>query len=102
MALMLFNGQIGSPIVNALLAGNVTQNHARVHQMVDLGELTNEVDTSLLARSLSTCTWSTILLWMKGLIEDAAFKQEYQRAPLLVLASSMSSKTRSKYRTALR
>lgn len=102
MALMLFNGQIGSPIVNALLVNNVSQNLKRVREMIELKELTEDVDANLLARTLSTCTWSTNLLWMKGLIPDSEFKREYQRAPLLVLAPAMSPSTLEKYRHYLR
>jgi len=97
MALMLFNGQIDSPIVNTLLTDNVTQSLERILQMIELGELEEEIDPQLLARGLGVCTWSTNLLWMKGLIADSEFKREYQRAPLLVLAPAMTAKTRKKY-----
>ena len=89
MALMLFNGQIGSPIVETLLVNNVRQNHERIHQMIDAGEITTEFDPQLLARNLSVCTWSTILLWMKEVIADSEFRREYVRAPLLVLAPAL-------------
>ena len=44
MALMLFNGQIGSPIVETLLVNNVRQNHERIHQMIDAGEITTVIN----------------------------------------------------------
>ncbi len=102
MTLMLFNGQIGSPIVNTLLVNNVTQSLGQIKEMIELGELTDEIDSKLLANNLSTCTWSTNLLWMKDLIPDREFKKEYQRAPLLVLAPAMTPATREKYGKYLR
>ncbi len=102
MTLMLFNGQIGSPIVDTLLVNNVKQSLAQVHDMIAQGELTREIEPELLARNLSTCTWSTNLLWMKGIIPDNRFKREYQRAPILVLAPAMSPAALKKYKKLLR
>ena len=102
MTLMLFNGQVESPIVKTLLINNVSQNLERVHEMIELGELTTDINAELLSRNLSTCTWSTNLLWMKGVVQDRDFKKEYLRAPLLVLAPAMSTATRKKYAKHLR
>ena len=97
MALMLFNGHPESPIVGALLANNVEQSNARIAQMHALGEIGEEIDAQALARNLGVCSWSTILLWMKGFISDDAFAKEYRRAPLFVLAPAMTARARRKY-----
>lgn len=97
MALMLFNGQIHSPIVKTLLATSVKQNLEQVQAMIDLGEITDQVDPNLLANTLSTCTWSIILLWMKQIIADKSFKKEYLRAPILVLAPAMTPNSYKRY-----
>ncbi len=97
MALMLFNGEPGSPIVAALLANNVSQAHARIDEMRAAKHINDGVDSDALARNLGICTWSTILLWMKGLIPDESFAREYRRAPLFVLAPAMTPATRKKY-----
>jgi len=102
MALMLFNGQVDSPIVKTLLTDNVTRDYERVITMMEAGELTRTLSPNLLANSLSTCTWSTILLWMKGIISDQDFRQEYTRSPLLVLAPAMPPKVFKKYQKRLR
>ncbi len=102
MALMLFNGQPESPIVRALLVNNFEQSQAAVAQMLERGELTRKVDSALLARGLSVAGWSTILLWMKGLIPDRQFKKEYTRAPLMVLMPAMSEQALKRYAKALR
>ena len=102
MALMLFNGQADSPIVKTLLVDNIAQNHKQVVKMIAEGKLTRTLSPDLLANSLSTCTWSTILLWMKGIISDQDFKREYTRSPLLVLAPAMSPSVFKKYQKYLR
>ncbi len=97
MALMLFNGEPGSPIVAALLANNVEQANTRIAEMRAARQINDAVDAGALARNLGVCTWSTILLWMKGLIADDAFAEEYRRAPLFVLAPAMTPATRKRY-----
>ena len=64
MALMLFNGQAESPILNALLLDNLARSKDNLAQMRTLEEINDSIDMELLARGLSTCTWSTVLLWM--------------------------------------
>ena len=97
MALMLFNGQAESPIVQTLLVNNFHQFLGKIAEMQRQGELTSQVDAKLLARGLSVAGWSTILLWMKGLISDTEFKKEYRRAPLIVLAPAMSDLVLKRY-----
>ncbi len=97
MALMLFNGQPDSPIVEALLTNNVTQSNERLVEMRTLGEIGDAIDQEALARNLAVCTWSTILMWMKGFIPDDAFAREYRRASLFVLAPAMTPRARKKY-----
>ena len=97
MALMLFNGQPDSPIVQTLLQTSFEQALSNITEMQDHGELTNEVGSKLLARGLSAAGWSTILLWMKRLIPDSEFKEEYTRAPLLLLAPAMSQAAKVRY-----
>ncbi len=97
MALMLFNGQPDSPIVEALLTNNVAQSTERLVEMRTLGETGDAIDQEALARNLAVCTWSTILMWMKGFIPDDAFAREYRRASLFVLAPAMNPRARKKY-----
>lgn len=97
MALMLFNGQPESPIVRTLLINNLDETQRQVREMMAAGELDDSVDAALLERNLSVCGWSTILLWMTGVIPDCEFEREYVRAPLLVLAPAMTPRTRSAY-----
>ncbi len=97
MALMLFNGGAETPIVDALLANSLDQAVEQIEDMRVLGEITDEVDAALLARGLSVAGWSSILLWMKGLIPDEEFLDHYRRAPILVLASAMTAKTKRRY-----
>jgi AcrR family transcriptional regulator len=102
MALTLFNGQVDSPIVKTLLLDLIGRNRQQVVNMIADGELTQTLSPDLLANSLSTCTWSTILLWMKGVICDQDFKQEYTRSPLLVLAPAMPPSVFKRYQKRLR
>ena len=95
--MLLFNGEPGSPIVAALLANNVEQANTRIAEMRAAKQINDAVDADALARNLGICTWSTILLWMKGLIADDDFAREYRRAPLFVLAPAMTPSTRKKY-----
>lgn len=102
MALMVFNGQPGSPIVQTLLGDALTSAREQITEMRKLRELNDSVDVTLLARGLSVCGWSSILLWMKNLVPDDEFLAQYRRAPLLVLASAMTRPTRQRYAAELK
>ncbi|MEM1433952.1 MAG: helix-turn-helix domain-containing protein [Pseudomonadota bacterium] len=97
MALLLFNAQPDSPIVATLLNDTVELSRTRIIAMQALGEVGEALDPATLARNLGVCGWSTILLWMKGLISDAEFRKEYRRAPLFVLAAAMTPRARKRY-----
>jgi len=97
MALMLFNGQPQSPIVQALLSNGIETAARQIEAMQQLGELNDSIDSRALAQNLATCGWSSILLWMKGIVPDTRFRQHYVRAPLLVLAAAMTPSTRKRY-----
>ena len=102
MARMLFTAQPGSPIVQTLLVSNVTQARTQIAEMQELGELGSEIDGRLLARTLGVSGWSSILLWMQGLVPDREFRKHHTRAPLLVLAPAMTPKTRAEFAHFLR
>lgn len=97
MGLMLFNGQSDSPIVRTLLLDRISLAKGQVEEMQAMGQLNESINTSLLARNLGVCGWSTILLWMKGEVSDASFKKEYTRAPLFVLVGAMKPTTRRRF-----
>ena len=97
MALMLFNAHSDSPIVAALLTNGIDNARQQIAEMIGMGELDDSIDAELLAQSMAMCGWSSILLWMKGVVTDAQFQAHYARAPLLVLAPAMTAAARARY-----
>ena len=101
MARMLFTAQPKSPIVQTLLVSNVAQARAQIAEMQRLGELGCEIDASLLSRALGVSGWSSILLWMQGLLPDREFGKHHVRSALLVLAPAMTPDTLARFASLL-
>ncbi len=98
MVKLLFKSEPGDPICQMLLGDVIRQNRSRVQEMVELGEIRDDVDVDVLARCLGGDAWSTILLWMKGFIALHDFKREYVGRLLMTLVPLLTPQTRRRYR----
>ncbi|MDP6374990.1 MAG: TetR/AcrR family transcriptional regulator [Kiritimatiellia bacterium] len=101
MALMMFNATPEDPITQLLVRDNLQNNLHVIEEMQALRELRHDIDVELIARNLTTCGWSVILLWMKRIIPLSEFKKEYVRASIAVLAPAMTPQALKQYRSLL-
>lgn len=98
MVKLLFKGDPGDPICRILLGDAIQQNRIRVREMIELGEIRDDVNVDVLARCLAGDAWGTILFWMKGFIALHDFKQEYVGRLLTTLAPLLTPAARRRYR----
>ncbi len=98
MTKLLFRGEPGDPICQILLGDVMRQNHSRVEEMIELGEIRADVDVETLARCLTIDIWGTILLWLKGFIALQDLQREYVGRLLMTLAPLLTPEARQQYR----
>ena len=85
MAQLLFQSDPDDPITNTLLNDAVEPLARALEAMREAGELTDDADPPLLARTVVGADWSTILLWVKGLFSLDELRDEYVRHRFYVL-----------------
>ncbi len=89
MTRMLFNAEPADPIVKVVLGQGIKAQKQRLSELVGTGDLPADVDLGFLARSISSSSWSTILLWSKGFVALHDFPDEYVRVGLSILKSTI-------------
>ena len=80
----------GNPITELLLKLPIQDAKERLGEMQSAGEIRPEADMNLIANNLGTCGWSVIMLWLKGIVSSAEFRNEYVRATVAALAPAMT------------
>jgi TetR/AcrR family transcriptional regulator, cholesterol catabolism regulator len=98
MSRMMLNSEPADPICRILFGDVIQRNRMLLDEMKMLDEIRKDTDVEQFARHLTSDSWGTILLWMKGFLALQDLKEASVRKLLLTLLPVMTPKTVRKYR----
>lgn len=98
MTRMLLNSDPADPICRMLFGDVIRRNRMLLEEMKSLNEIHKDTDVEQFARHLTSDSWGTILLWMKGFLALQDLKEASVRKLLLTLLPVMMPRTARRYR----
>jgi len=98
MSRMLLYSEPADPICRILFGDVIRRNRMLLEEMKLLNEIRKDTDVEQFARHLTSDSWGTILLWMKGFLALQDLKEASVRKLLLTLLPVMMPKTARQYR----
>lgn len=98
MSRMMLHSEPADPICRILFGDVIRRNRMLLEEMKALDEIHKDTDVEQFARHLTSDSWGTILLWMKGFLALQDLKEASVRKLLLTLLPVMTPKTVRKYR----
>jgi TetR/AcrR family transcriptional regulator, cholesterol catabolism regulator len=98
MTRMLLNSDPADPISGMLFSDVIRRNRMLLEEMKSLNEIHKDTEVEQFARHLTSDSWGTLLLWMKGFLALQDLKEASVRKLLLTLLPVMTPKTARQYR----